>query len=99
MIVNNAASGYIKALQHLMYGEEGYHASDLEETNFADIAAAMGVHGVRVENPDKFGDGLRECLATPGISILDVVVTRDPSKMLPGVDSRAVTIKKGDRVA
>lgn len=99
MVVNNAASGYIKALQHLMYGEEGYHASDLEETNFADIARAMGVHGVRVENPDFFGDSLRECLATPGISVLDVVVTRDPAKMLPGVDSRAAQVKKGDRIA
>ncbi|WP_309130501.1 thiamine pyrophosphate-binding protein [Brevibacterium sp.] len=99
MIVNNAASGYIKALQHLMYGEEGYHASDLEETNFAEVAQAMGVHGVRVEDPDAFGDSLRECLATPGISVLDVVVTRDPAKMLPGVDSRAAKFKKGDRIA
>ena len=30
---------------------------------------------------------------------IDVVVTRDPSQMLPGVDNRAVTVKKGDRVA
>lgn len=99
IVVNNAASGYIKALQFLMYGEEGFHNSDLEETNFADIAQAMGVHGIRVEDPNLFGDALREGLATPGISILDVVVTRDASKMLPGVDSRTVTVKKGDRVA
>ena len=32
-------------------------------------------------------------------TILDLVVTRDPAKMLPGVDNRAATIKKGDRVA
>jgi acetolactate synthase-1/2/3 large subunit len=31
--------------------------------------------------------------------VLDVVVTRDPAKMLPAADSRAVQVKKGDRVA
>jgi acetolactate synthase-1/2/3 large subunit len=31
--------------------------------------------------------------------VIDVVVTRDPGQMLPGVDNRAVEIKKGDRVA
>ena len=32
-------------------------------------------------------------------TILDVVVTRDPAKMLPAADNRAVKVKKGDRVA
>src|SRR5262245_36937650 len=35
IVVNNAASGYVKALQHLMYGAGAYHASDLAETNYA----------------------------------------------------------------
>jgi acetolactate synthase-1/2/3 large subunit len=30
---------------------------------------------------------------------LDVVVTRDPASMLPGVDNRTAKVKKGDRVA
>lgn len=29
---------------------------------------------------------------------IEAMATRDPAKMLPGVDSRAVAIKKGDRV-
>ena len=32
-------------------------------------------------------------------SVIDVMVTRDPARMLPAVDNRAVTVKKGDRVA
>jgi len=28
---------------------------------------------------------------------IDVVVTRDPAKMLPGVDNRTLTVSKGDR--
>jgi acetolactate synthase-1/2/3 large subunit len=30
-------------------------------------------------------------------SVLDVIVTRDPAKMLPGVDNRALKVEKGDR--
>jgi acetolactate synthase-1/2/3 large subunit len=51
IVVNNAASGYVKALQHLMYGEGNYQSSDLAETDYAAVANAMGCHGVRVENP------------------------------------------------
>jgi len=29
--------------------------------------------------------------------VLDVVVTRDPARMLPGVDNRALKVEKGDR--
>jgi acetolactate synthase-1/2/3 large subunit len=29
--------------------------------------------------------------------VIDVVVTRDPAKMLPGVDNRTLKVTKGDR--
>lgn len=99
MVVNNAASGYVKALQHLVYGAGSYHASDLAETDYAKVAQAMGVTGIRVEAPGALAGALKTALATRGPSVIDVMVTRDPAKMLPGVDNRAVTIKKGDRVA
>ncbi len=100
IVVNNAASGYVKALQHLMYGEGNYQSSDLEETNFAEVVNAMGCLGLRVETPDAFAGALKQALAETGRpSVLDVVVTRDASRMLPAADSRAVTVKKGDRVA
>lgn len=99
IVVNNAASGYVKALQHLMYGAGAYHASDLAETNYADVARAFGCHGVRVEEPGELEPALQAAIGTPGPSVVDVVVTRDPAKMLPGVDNRTVAVKKGDRVA
>ena len=40
IVVNNAASGYVKALQHLMYGDGAYQSSDLSETNYAKVAEA-----------------------------------------------------------
>jgi acetolactate synthase I/II/III large subunit len=99
VVVNNAASGYVKALQHLVYGPDSYHASDLAETNYALAAKALGCHGIRVEHPEQLAAALAEALATQGPTIVDVVVTRDPAKMLPGVDNRTVKIQKGDRVA
>ena len=99
VIVNNAASGYVKALQHLMYGPGAYHASDLAETNYARIAEAMGCRGIRVEDPADLAAALATGLSSEGPTVIDLVVTRDPAKMLPAVDNRAVQVKKGDRVA
>lgn len=99
IVVNNAASGYVKALQHLMYGPGAYHASDLAETNYARVADALGCTGIRVERPDEVAPALARAFATKGPVVIDVVVTRDPAKMLPAADNRAVQVKKGDRVA
>ena len=100
LIVNNAASGYVKALQHLMYGQGGYQSSDLVEMNYANIATAMGCNGIRVDDPDQLAAAIESGLNTHHVpTIIDVVVTREPGQMLPAVDSRAVVVKEGDRVA
>ena len=96
MIVNNAASGYIKALQHSMYG--AYQSSDLVEMNYANIAEDFGCQGIRVEHPDQLAPAIRAANAERGRpSVIDVIVTRDPAKMLPGVDNRTLKVTKGDR--
>jgi len=99
VVVNNAASGYVKALQHLLYGAGAYHASDLAETNYADVARALGCRGIRVEHPGALAAALAEGLRGDGPTVIDLVVTRDPAQMLPAVDNRAVQVRKGDRVA
>ncbi len=98
-IVNNAASGYVKALQHNMYAGR-YQSSDLSETDYADTARALGCQGIRVDDPGALQDAFAEGIASRDIpTVIDVIVTRDPSKMLPGVDSRTAPVKKGDRPA
>jgi acetolactate synthase-1/2/3 large subunit len=99
VVVNNAASGYVKALQHLLYGAGAYHSSDLAETNYARAAEALGVRGIRVEQPGELAAALAAGLGGSGPTVIDLVVTRDPAKMLPAVDNRAVQVRKGDRVA
>ena len=99
-MVNNAASGYVKALQHLMYGDGAWQSSDLSETDYAATARALGCHGIRVEQPADLAGALRDALSETSCPVVvDVVVTRDPAHMLPGVDARAVKAKEGDRVA
>ncbi len=100
VVVNNAASGYVKALQHLMYGQGGYQSSDLHEVNYARVAEALGCAGIRVEKPEELAPALEsgfERRDRP--TVIDVVVTRDPAKMLPGVDNRTAKVEVGDRVA
>ena len=67
--------------------------------NYANIAREMGCHSIRVEDPKDLAGALREGIRErSGPSLIDVVVTRDPSRMLPGVDARSqVKIKAGDR--
>jgi acetolactate synthase-1/2/3 large subunit len=99
IVVNNAASGYVKALQHAMMGGR-YQSADLIEMDYAAIACAMGCGGIRVEDPDELGAALRQGIEeTDRPTVIDVVVTRDPGQMLPAVDNRTVQIKKGDRIA
>ena len=99
-MVNNAASGYVKALQQALFGGR-FQSSDLEELNYAEIARAFGCHGIRVETPEQLPAALAEGMAERTLpSVIDVRVTRDPAKMLPGVDSRArQPAAKGDRIA
>lgn len=96
MVVNNAASGYVKALQHAMYG--GYQSSDLVEMDYAAIANAYGCQGIRVEDPGALGGAIKAGNAERDRpTVIDVIVTRDPGKMLPAVDSRVLKVEKGDR--
>ncbi|MBX9592908.1 MAG: thiamine pyrophosphate-binding protein, partial [Roseomonas sp.] len=97
-IFNNAASGYVKALQHAVFGHGNYQSSDLVEMNYANIANAMGCQGIRVEDPEKLGNAIRAGLEnTDTPTVLDIVVTRDPAKMLPAADNRTLKVEKGDR--
>jgi acetolactate synthase-1/2/3 large subunit len=98
VVFNNAASGYVKALQHAVYGHGNYQSSDLVELNYAQIANGFGCHGIRVEDPEKLNAAIREALEnTDTPTVIDAVVTRDPAKMLPAADNRTLKVEKGDR--
>ncbi|MGE0851859.1 MAG: thiamine pyrophosphate-dependent enzyme [Hyphomicrobiaceae bacterium] len=98
IVFNNAASGYVKALEHAVYGSGNYQSSDLVELNYAEIGRAFGCLGIRVDDPDNLAAALTEGLAnTTTPTIIDCTVTRDPARMLPATDNRTLRVQKGDR--
>ena len=98
VVFNNAASGYVKALQHAVYGKGNYQSSDLVEMDYAAIAKGFGCHGIRVSDPEKLSAALQEGLEnTSSPTVIDAIVTRDPAKMLPAADNRTLKVQKGDR--
>lgn len=98
VVFNNAASGYVKALQHAVYGKGNYQSSELVEMDYSAIARGFGCHGIRVTDPEKLAAALHEGLAnTSTPTVIDAVVTRDPAKMLPAADNRTLKVQKGDR--
>jgi acetolactate synthase I/II/III large subunit len=91
IVVNNAASGYVKALQHDML-DGRYQSSDLTLLDYAAVARQVGWEGIRVDDPVRLAEVLRGVILAPSRpTLIDVRVTRDPSKMLPGVDQRVLT--------
>ena len=98
VVFNNAASGYVKALQHAVYGSGNYQSSDLVEMDYAAIAKGFGCRGIRVSDPEKLAAALQEGLEnTSSPTVIDAIVTRDPAKMLPAADNRTLKVQKGDR--
>jgi len=87
IVIDNAALGYVKALQHGLY-DDRFISADFLETDYADVARSLGCFGVRVESPATLRDALLEALASDLPAVVDVIATRDASRMLPGVDSR-----------
>jgi pyruvate dehydrogenase (quinone) len=61
------------------------YGTDLDNPDFAAVARAVGLHGVRVERPGELGDALREAFAHDGPSVIDVLTSREELSIPPGV--------------
>lgn len=81
VIINNGTLGFVememKANGFLNTG------TDLHNPNFAKMATAIGVHGVRIEDPTQLEGQLAEALAHPGPVLVDVVTHRMELVMPP----------------
>ena len=54
VVVNDAAHGYAKGLQHALF-QGRYQSSDFKEMNYADTTGEMGRHSLRMEDPKNLG--------------------------------------------
>jgi len=81
VVLNNGTLGFVelemKASGFLDVG------CDLKNPNFADMAQAMGIKGVRVEKPQDLRSAFQDVLSHKGPALLDVVTARQELVMPP----------------
>jgi pyruvate dehydrogenase (quinone) len=75
IVFNNSALGMVK-LEMEVVGLPDWQ-TDNKNPNFAKVAEAIGLLGVRIEDPADIRSGLRKALAHSGPALIDVVT--DPS--------------------
>jgi pyruvate dehydrogenase (quinone) len=84
VVFNNGALAFVD-LEMKAAGIVNY-ATDLDNPNFADVASAIGLHGVRVERPDELDGALREAFAHDGPAVVDILTARQELSMPPKLE-------------
>jgi pyruvate dehydrogenase (quinone) len=83
VVFNNGALGSIeleqKSTGFLDFGTE------LQNPNFAAMAEAIGIRGVRLEDPAKVNEGIADALLHDGPVLVDAVVNRTELAMPPAI--------------
>lgn len=81
ILLNNGTLGFVE----LEMKANGFldTGCDLRNPNFAAMAEAVGIKGIRVEDPHKLQDAIREALAHDGPVLVDVVSARQELVMPP----------------
>jgi thiamine pyrophosphate-dependent acetolactate synthase large subunit-like protein len=83
VVFDNSALGMVK-LEMEVAGIPDW-GTDLKNPNFAKMAEAIGVLGVRIEDPVEVRAGLERALAHPGPVLVDVVTDPNALSMPPHV--------------
>ena len=107
VVFNNGSLGFVE-LEQKSAGLLGFGV-DLENPNFAAMAEAMGIRGIRIEDPGEVEGGLREALDHDGPVVVDAVVNRQELIMPPKITAemakgfglfmvKAVLSGRGDEV-
>jgi pyruvate dehydrogenase (quinone) len=83
VVFNNGALGFIELEQK----STGFLATgtELQNPNFADMAEAVGMKGIRLEDPGEVDAGIVAALAHNGPVLVDAVVSRTELAMPPAV--------------
>ena len=88
VIINNGTLGFVelemKAAGFLPVGVA------LDNPDFAAMARAAGIHGIRVEDAGALEDGVREAFAHKGPALVDVVTNRQELSMPPKIQLEQV---------
>jgi sulfoacetaldehyde acetyltransferase len=76
VVFNNGQWGAEKKNQ-IDYFEKRYLGTNLKNPNFADVAEAMGAHGLTVDHVDEIGDALRGAVKSNKPTVINMMLTQE----------------------
>jgi len=88
IVFNNSVLGMVK-LEMEVAGLPDYQ-TDLKNPNFAKVAEAMGMMGVRIENPADVSSGLKRALEQSGPALIDVVTDANAVSLPSHIEAEQV---------
>ena len=83
VVFNNSSLGFV-AMEQQVGGMLDVGTS-MHPTNFAALAEAVGLKGLRVEDPGQVDEAVQQALATPGPVLVDAVVSKAELVMPPKI--------------
>jgi pyruvate dehydrogenase (quinone) len=83
VVFNNGALAFVE-LEMQVDGIVSF-GTDLDNPSFAEIARAVGLHGVRIEHASELDGGLRAAFAHDGPAIVEVMTARQELSIPPGI--------------
>lgn len=83
VVFNNGALSFVE-LEMKAAGIVTF-ATDLDNPSFAEVARAVGLHGVRVEKPSELEGGLEDALAHPGPALIEVMTAPQELSIPPNI--------------
>ncbi len=86
VIYNNSTLGFVQ-MEMQAAGQLDWGV-DLKNPSFAAMARAVGLHGVRVEDPADLPSAMREVLDHPGPALLDAVTATQELSMPPHIAAK-----------
>jgi pyruvate dehydrogenase (quinone) len=81
VIFNNSTLGMVRLEQQV--AGFPYHGTEMKNPNFAALAEAVGIRGLRIEDPADVQSGLRTAIDSPGAFLVDVVTDPNVLSMPP----------------
>jgi pyruvate dehydrogenase (quinone)/pyruvate oxidase len=87
IVIKNDTLGQIKWEQMVFLGNPEY-GCELEPIDFVKMAEAVGIPAVRIDDPARCGDQLREALSRKGPCLIEAVVDPNEPPMPPKIEAK-----------
>ncbi|MDO5712641.1 MAG: thiamine pyrophosphate-dependent enzyme, partial [Micrococcales bacterium] len=88
MLFNNSTLGMVKL--EMLVDKLPDFAVDVPDTRYADIAKAMGWHGVRVADPKDLRGAMTDALDHPGPALVEIITDPNALSLPPKITSEQI---------